>query len=88
MDGKTFREKSTYVAYLLEKGHAYAGPLRQEQSIVDNAVVAEDAPIVVSEVSESPLGNQNRTVADMFDAIEQSAKKRRRKSTDCDSRSN
>ncbi len=92
MDGKTFREKSTYVSYLLEQGYAYTGPLRQEASNGLGRLVRDspDRDLSIADENQSnPLSAQNATVAEMFDAIESNAKKgRRRKSTDSDSRSN
>ncbi len=74
MDGKTFRDKSTYVSYLLENGYAYTGKLRPD--VVESPIEKRIDP--------NPLSTEKATVADMFDEIEAQAKadfvKRGRKS--------
>ncbi len=77
IDSETLLNRAAYKDFLIRKGYAYdpdASP----------APVAIATPVIDSNVKESPLGDQNRTVADMFDEIEAQAKadfvKRGRKS--------
>jgi hypothetical protein len=77
IDSEMLMNRDEYSAFLIRKGYAYdpdASP----------APVAIATPVIDSNVKESPLGDQNRTVADMFDALEAKAKadfvKRGRKS--------
>ena len=77
IDRETLLNRDAYREFLIRKGYAYD----PDASITP---VANTAPVIDADIKENPLGNQNRTVADMFDEIEAQAKadfvKRGRKS--------